>query len=104
MQGPLDGVAEVQGGLSGEASSEVDVADARDPDRMAAAAIDLAQAQAHVTGASEPSTPAPGRRRATRPGLESAAGILPPLHTGGQLTRSLGAQHDTPQMKWKKPS
>ena len=49
LQGPLDGVVEVQGRLSGEASSEVDVADARDPDRMAATAVDLAQAQAHVT-------------------------------------------------------
>ena len=49
LQGPLDGVVEVQRRLSGEASSEVDVADARDPDRMAATAVDLAQAQAHVT-------------------------------------------------------
>ena len=62
LQGPLNGVVEVQGGLSGEASSEVNVADARDPDRMAATAVDLAQAQAHVTRVSDPSPPAPGGR------------------------------------------
>lgn len=60
LQGPLDGVVEVQRGLSGETSAEVDVADARDPHRMAAAAVDLAQAQARVTGALDPHTPAPG--------------------------------------------
>ena len=62
LQGPLNGVVEVQGGLSGEASSEVDVADARDPDRMAAAAVDLAQAQACVTQVSDPRPSAPGGR------------------------------------------
>lgn len=78
LQGPLDGVVEVQGGLSGEASAEVDVADARDPHRMAAAAIDLAQAQAHVTGALDPSTPAPGEP--TRP-ARTVPRSLPPKVT-----------------------
>lgn len=77
-------MVEVQRGLGGEAGSEVDVADARDPHRMATAAIDLAQAPAHVTRASASGAPAPGQTR-------------------GQLTYSLGAQHDAPQMKKKKP-
>lgn len=45
LQGPLKGAVEVQRGLSGEASSEVNVADACDPHGMATTAIDLAQAQ-----------------------------------------------------------
>lgn len=61
LQRPLDGVVEVQGGLSGEAGAEVDVADACDPHRVAAAADDLAGAHAHVTG---PWTRHPGSGRA----------------------------------------
>lgn len=65
MQGPLDGVVEVQRGPGGEAGSEADVADARDPHRVAATAVDLARAQARVTTAFDPGTPASGREAAS---------------------------------------
>lgn len=69
MQGPLNGVVEVQGGLSGEAGSEVDVADARDPHRVAAAAIDLAQARPPRHCGVPPQRPSSGQEAAslTRP-------------------------------------
>lgn len=72
LQGPLDGAVEVQRGLRGEASLEVDVADARDPHRMAAAAVDLAQAQAHVTEALDTSTQLQGAGASpARPGVST---------------------------------
>lgn len=73
LQGPLDGVVEVQRGPGGEAGSEADVTDARDPHRVAATAVDLARAQAHVTADFDPGPPASGREVAslTQPGVST---------------------------------